>query len=103
MRRNADQMERAIMLRAVSAGLVACAFIVSTAAPAQTDYPSRPVQLVVPFVAGGNTDILSRIVADQLRIAFKQPFTVVNRPGAGANIGAAVVASSDPDGYNILV
>jgi tripartite-type tricarboxylate transporter receptor subunit TctC len=98
-------MESAIMLRAVSAGLVASAFIVTTSASAsaQTDYPARPVQLVVPFVAGGNTDILSRIVADQLRIAFKQPFTVVNRPGAGANIGAAVVASSDPDGYNILV
>lgn len=72
-------------------------------APAQPDYPSRQVQMVVPFVAGGNTDIVTRIVADQLRLAFKQPFTVVNRPGAGSNVGAAAVAASEPDGYTLLI
>jgi tripartite-type tricarboxylate transporter receptor subunit TctC len=83
--------------------LIAWMLLALTPAVAQTDYPTRPVQIVVPFVAGGNTDILSRIMADQLRAAFKQSFTVVNRPGAGANIGAAAVAGSDPDGYTILV
>ena len=91
------------MRRTISAGLTALAAMAITPVAAQTDYPTRPVQIVVPFVAGGNTDILSRIMADQLRAAFKASFTVVNRPGAGANIGAAAVASSDPDGHTILV
>jgi tripartite-type tricarboxylate transporter receptor subunit TctC len=91
------------MRRTTLAGLTASVVMAVTPSVAQTDYPARPVQIVVPFVAGGNTDILSRIMADQLRAAFNQSFTVVNRPGAGANIGAATVASSDPDGHTILV
>jgi tripartite-type tricarboxylate transporter receptor subunit TctC len=91
------------MLRAVHIGLTASILIASTPAVARDDYPSRAVQIVVPFVAGGNTDILTRIMAEHLQTAFKQPFTVVNRPGAGTNIGAASVASSDPDGYTLLV
>src|SRR5579862_4246370 len=60
-------------------------------AAAETDYPVRPVQIVVPFVAGGNTDLITRIIADGLALALKQPFTVVTKPGAAANIGAAYV------------
>ena len=52
---------------------------------------------------GGNTDILTRVMADQYSTALKEPFTVVNKPGAGANIGAAFVANSDPDGYTLLM
>ncbi len=70
---------------------------------AQGDYPSRAAQIVVPFPAGGNTDILTRVLADQYTTELKQPFTVVNKPGAGANIGAAFVANSDPDGYTLLM
>ena len=58
---------------------------------------------MVPFPPGGNTDILTRVMADQFSTALKQPFTVVNKPGAGANIGAAFVANSDPDGYTLLM
>ena len=58
---------------------------------------------MVPFPPGGNTDILTRVMADQLSTALKEPFTVVNKPGAGANIGAAFVANSDPDGYTLLM
>jgi tripartite-type tricarboxylate transporter receptor subunit TctC len=73
------------------------------AAGAQGNYPSHQVQIVVPFPPGGNTDILTRVMADQYSAAFKQPFTVVNKPGAGANIGAAFVANSDPDGHTLLM
>jgi tripartite-type tricarboxylate transporter receptor subunit TctC len=72
-------------------------------AVAQPAYPSHPVQMVVPFPPGGNTDILTRLMADQYSTALKQPFTVLNKPGAGANIGAAFVANSDPDGYTLLM
>lgn len=85
--------------------LSAIAAVLAPVAPAagQSDYPSRPVQIVVPFVPGGNTDLITRVVADQLALAFKQPFTVVSKPGAGSNIGAAYVATSDPDGYTLLM
>ena len=93
------------MKRAVFIGMAAAVFTVAavTAGIAQSDYPSRPAQIVVPFPPGGNTDILTRVMADQYSTAFKQPFTVVNKPGAGANIGAGFVASSDPDGYTLLM
>jgi tripartite-type tricarboxylate transporter receptor subunit TctC len=70
---------------------------------AQVNYPSRAAQIVVPFPPGGNTHILTRVMADQYSTALKEPFTVVNKPGAGANIGAAFVANSDPDGYTLLM
>ena len=70
---------------------------------AQVNYPSRAAQIVVLFPPGGNTDILTRVMADQYSTALKEPFTVVNKPGAGANIGAAFVANSDADGYTLLM
>src|SRR6185295_19845050 len=93
-------MHRAIFVgMAVSISVVAA---ISTGR-AEGDYPSRPAQIVVPFPPGGNTDILTRVVADQYSTDLKSPFTVVNKPGAGANIGAAFVANSDPDGYTLLM
>ncbi len=68
-----------------------------------TAIPRSPAQIVVPFPPGGNTDILTRVMADQFTTALKQTFTVVNKPGAGANIGATFVANSDPDGYTLLM
>ena len=98
------------MYRAVLSGFAASLLAVAAAATgsAQTasapdTYPSHPAQIVVPFPPGGNTDILTRIMADQFTTALKQTFTVVNKPGAGANIGATFVANSDPDGYTILM
>lgn len=93
------------MKRAWIIGLSATALALTTAASAvaQGDYPSKPAQIVVPFPPGGNTDILTRVMADQLSTSLKSPFTVVNKPGAGANIGAAFVANSDPDGYTLLM
>jgi tripartite-type tricarboxylate transporter receptor subunit TctC len=69
---------------------------------AQAAWPTRPVRMVIPQGPGGGIDILGRLVAPHLAAVFKQPVVVENRPGASANIGAAEVAHSAPDGYTIL-
>ena len=70
---------------------------------AQPAYPNRPVRLVVPFSAGGATDVTARVVAERLSEAFGQQVVVDNRAGAGGNIGADNVAKSDPDGHVLLM
>ncbi len=70
---------------------------------AQTSYPTKLVKIVVPFPAGGTTDILARILAQRMTEAWKQPFVVENRPGAGGNIGTDVVAKSAPDGHTLVM
>ncbi len=66
-------------------------------------YPARPVKIIVPFPAGGATDILTRVVGQKLGERIGQQMPVDNRPGAGANIGAEAAAKSPPDGYTILM
>ncbi|KPF49889.1 MFS transporter [beta proteobacterium AAP51] len=76
----------------------------STLAFAQAGgWPAKPVRIVVPFAAGGTTDILARAIAPELQKAFGQPFVVDNKPGAGGNTGAAEVAKSAADGYTLLM
>jgi tripartite-type tricarboxylate transporter receptor subunit TctC len=83
---------------------IAALLLASTANLANaTDYPKQPIQIVVPFTPGGNTDAIARLMAERMQAAFKQPVTVINRPGAGTNIGAASVASAEPDGYTMLL
>ncbi len=67
------------------------------------DYPTRPVRWVVGYPAGGATDILARLIGQKLSEALGQPFIIDNKPGAGGNIGAAIVAQSPPDGYTLLM
>ena len=73
------------------------------AAHAQATWPTKPVRIVVPFAAGGTTDILARAVAPELSKAFGQQFIVDNRAGAGGNVGAEIVARSPNDGYTLLM
>jgi len=72
-------------------------------ARAQGSWPARPVRIVVPFAAGGTTDILARAIAPELQRAFGQPFIVDNKPGAGGNSGSAEVAKAANDGYTLLM
>ncbi|HWP14345.1 MAG TPA: tripartite tricarboxylate transporter substrate binding protein [Xanthobacteraceae bacterium] len=75
----------------------------SVSAKADETYPNRPVRIVVPFSAGGPTDIVGRVFAQKLSELIGQQFYVENKVGAGGNIGADVVAKSPPDGYTLLV
>jgi tripartite-type tricarboxylate transporter receptor subunit TctC len=72
-------------------------------ATAQADYPTGPVTLVVPFPAGGSTDLVARLVAASMSKNLGQQVVVENRGGAGGNIGAAAVTRAEPDGYTILM
>ena len=72
-------------------------------AQAQAAWPSKPVRMVVPFAAGGTTDILARALAPELQRVFGQPFVIDNKPGAGGNNGAAEVAKAGGDGYTLLM
>jgi tripartite-type tricarboxylate transporter receptor subunit TctC len=82
--------------------LALVALVVCAPAFAQP-YPNHPVRIVVPFAAGSATDIIARIVAEDLRATLGQPFIVENKPGASAQIGAELVAQSPPDGYTLFV
>ncbi|HXX07559.1 MAG TPA: tripartite tricarboxylate transporter substrate binding protein [Pseudolabrys sp.] len=75
-----------------------------SATPAKADeYPSRPVKIIVPFGAGGPTDVYARAIAEELRKSLHQTFVMENRPGAGTTIGTEVVAKAPPDGYTLLM
>ena len=83
---------------------IAVAFVLALAsAAAAEEYPSHPVRLICPQAAGGPTDFLSRVTADQLSQIFGQQVVVDNRPGASTMIGAELVAKAKPDGYTLLM
>jgi len=72
-------------------------------AHAQADYPNRPVKIIVPFPAGGTSDMMGRLIAEELSRQFKQPFVVDNKPGAGGAIGVEQAIKSPADGYTLVL
>src|SRR3954454_18859946 len=88
-------MGRALLAAGLIAGL-------SVAAQAQ-DYPTRPVTIVVPFVSGGSTEIMARLVGQGLEAKLGKPVIIENKPGAGTVIGSNFVAKAEPDGHTLLM
>ncbi len=87
--------------RSLLAALALAAF--AGAAPAQSSYPARPVELIVPWAPGGGSDVVARAYADAAVRHFAQPLIVINRPGAAGAIGHAEGARAKPDGYKVTV
>jgi tripartite-type tricarboxylate transporter receptor subunit TctC len=77
--------------------------LMAPSAPAQANYPSRTIKLIVPYPAGGTTDLLGRLIADQLKTGLSATVIVENKPGAGTTLGAEQVAQAAPDGYTLLM
>ena len=90
-------MKRALFTLTAALGFVA------TAAQAQGTYPTRPITLVVPFTAGGTTDVVARFMADHMGRTLGQQLVVENVTGAGGTVGVTRVAKAEPDGYTILM
>ncbi|MFY8014511.1 MAG: Bug family tripartite tricarboxylate transporter substrate binding protein, partial [Limnohabitans sp.] len=90
---------------AVTAVTAVTAMLLSPSVHAQTAaaFPSKPIKIVVPFPAGGTSDVLARIFGQKITENWGQPVVVENRPGASGNLGADQVAKSAPDGYTLVL
>ena len=95
-------MRHFVALLAVTT-VVTIALAPAKAAEKAEDYPSRPVRIIVPFGAGGPTDVFTRAIAEELRKSLHQSFVQENKPGAGTTIGTDYVAKAAPDGYTLLM
>jgi tripartite-type tricarboxylate transporter receptor subunit TctC len=87
-------------MRTIACAAFAAALLGANAA--QAAWPERPVQVLVPFAAGGITDVVARVTAERLQAAFKQPFVVENDPGAAGILAAQRLARANPDGYTLM-
>src|SRR2546423_6122794 len=85
---------RALLLAIAALSATPCAAL---------DYPNRTIRFIVPFGAGGPTDVFTRALGEELRKSLGQPIVMENRPGAGSIIGTTEVAKSAPDGYTLLM
>jgi tripartite-type tricarboxylate transporter receptor subunit TctC len=88
--------------RYIASLMLAIAAVSSAAAEDVASYPSATIRIVVPYPAGGTADALPRIISDRLQARWKQSVIIINRPGAGGNIGAETVALAEPNGYTLL-
>jgi tripartite-type tricarboxylate transporter receptor subunit TctC len=82
---------------------LACLVVVGIPAQGQTDYPTRPVKIIVPFAAGGPIDVAARVFAESLRGPLGQPVIIENRGGSGGVLGTELVARAEPNGYTLLI
>src|SRR6201990_965890 len=89
--------------RAMAASAAGLTSLLGSAAWSQPAYPSRTIKMVVPYPAGGTTDLLGRLVADQLKNGLGAVVVVENKPGAGTTLGAEQAARAEPDGYTLLM
>lgn len=90
-------------MRSLLLGLVAAVVALAPQSAAAQAYPEKPIRFIVPYAAGGTTDLLSRAIAQKLSEALGQGVVPDNRPGAGGNVGAEIAAKSPPDGYTMLM
>ena len=90
-------------LRSFHSVVVAVAVMQAGTVIAQADYPSKPIRMIVPFAAGGSTDVIARLLSEKLTEAIGKPAIIENRPGAGSTVGVDVVAKSAPDGYTLAI
>ena len=89
------------MMKSLKIVMLFAALLIITKPQAQTNYPTKPITVVVPYGAGGSADSRSRQLAQKMSLILKQPFVIDNKPGAGGNIGTEFVARAAPDGYTI--
>ncbi|MEO8278286.1 MAG: tripartite tricarboxylate transporter substrate binding protein [Ideonella sp.] len=89
--------------RLALASAVGLALLAALPAVAQSDWPTKPVRMIVPFSPGGSTDVVARLLAQQLSVLWGQTVVIDNRAGAAGNIGADLVAKAAPDGYTLLL
>src|SRR5262249_29151282 len=89
--------------RAMSKFLIAALLALATLPAHADDYPSRNIEIIVPFAAGGGTDLIGRVLAQRLGEQMGRRVVILNRPGASTNIGTAAVANAAPDGYTLLL
>ena len=83
--------------------LIAVALALAASGALAQSFPSKPIRVIIPFVAGGSSDIVGRAIASKLQEQLGQPAVVENRPGANGAIAAEFVAKADPDGHTVLV
>ena len=102
-RRNSSKAPAQRAALSVFAATLLMTAVADTSAQARDDYPTRPVQMIIPFSAGGPTDIVGRVMGAKMSELLGKQFVVENRTGAGGNIGAEAVAKASPDGYTILM
>lgn len=91
------------MVRKISLAALACLLAIAASVAHGQTYPARPIRIIDPYPAGGQGDILARIIAPRFSESLGQPVVVENRPGAAGNIGAEVAAKSPPDGYTVFM
>jgi tripartite-type tricarboxylate transporter receptor subunit TctC len=92
-----------MMQRVAKALLALAALATLTCVSAAGTYPERPVQVIVPFAGGSASDVVTRVLLDRMGKEIGQPLIIENRPGAGGNIGTAVAARAEPDGYTLVM
>jgi tripartite-type tricarboxylate transporter receptor subunit TctC len=91
------------MKRIITLAAVACLALAGIARAEDTDYPTRPIRVVVPYPAGGLVDLITRVVTERMATSLGQPFVIESRPGANGTIATASVAHAEPDGYTLLM